>query len=73
MQTARNSDPVFYDSMKKTMDVDADNYKFGRKFDVTEDMVIGRLTPNQQLPITSLKQIQNMIDGIIPKDLVERE
>jgi len=73
MQTARNSDPVFYDSMKKTMDVDADNYKFGRKFDVTEDMVIGRLTPNVWLPITSLKQIQNMIDGIIPKDLVERE
>jgi hypothetical protein len=36
-------------------------------------MVIGRLTPNDEMPIESLAQVKETIDNIIPDDLVSRE
>lgn len=66
MQTTRSSDKLFFDALMKAHNIDISFFDLGRKFEVTDDMVKGRITPNDKVEIKSLKQIADKFKKFIP-------
>lgn len=71
LQTVRNSTPLFVERLIKFFGYNLDSMRLNRKFEVTDDMVKGRFTPNENVEITGLKDIKNAIDNIIPDSLLQ--
>lgn len=71
LQTVRNSTPLFVERLIKFFGYDLGSMRLNRKFEVTDDMVKGRFTPNDNVEITGLKDIKNAIDNIIPDSLLQ--